>query len=234
MTTSPTITGTIRLHVEVANPLESNEATELRSKIENFFESIRLSMFKGRLLTVHNVDQAKDGSLAARFDVEELEAGAFRVLLGMLSYYSMIVAPLSAMTARLESDEHASNLLSESAPIPALEAEPPFEVEISLRNGVAPPLVVEVEFGQALSDQDKDRLADDIMVWTAVVHGGYPIDDQGPGNSAIGPLTVRYDDRHTLHLSADAFMAHEECFAPLQALLLHWNTDIPVLRLETE
>ena len=95
-------------------------------------------------------------------------------------------------------------------------------------------VVVEVVFADDLGDEDKDRLDRELRVWVTLVHGGYPRSGDPPGSSAIGPLSIRYDDAQTLRLSADAFLAGDECFASLQALLLHWHETTPVLSLETE
>lgn len=234
MAAPPTVRGTVRLYVAPVNALDDESARALLEVVENFVEALRLSMFRGKLVRIHGVSQADDGAVEARFDVLDVEPGAFRVLLGMLSHFSMIVAPLGAMTAWQEPQGSSPNLLTAHAPMPALPARVPFSVNLSTRGGAAPPLVVEVVLGKALSPDDKNRLARELLVWTAVVNGGYPGGNDPPGTSAIGPLSVRFDDAQTLRLSADAFMAGPECFVALQALLLGWSNTIPVNSLETE
>jgi len=237
MTSSvPTIGGTVRLRAVPQAPLDPAEAQQLRIVVEQFLEALRLRALPGTLRDVHAFEQAADGSIEACFDVLDVELGVFRVLYGLLSHFSLIVAPLRSVTAQRESPvlPALGELLGTDAPLPKLHAQPPFPVRISIRPGAAPPLVVEVVFGKALSDEEKDRLDREIRVWAALVQGGYPRPGDPPGSSALGPFTVRHDDAETLHLSAEAFFAGEECFESLAALLLHWSASIPVVSLETE
>lgn len=258
MTDSSAIGGTVHLLVAPQDALVEDDAAELRTIVEQFHEALRLYALPGTLGTVHALEQNADGAVTARFDVSDVEPYVFGVLQGMLSYFSFMVAPLSSTAAWIETpskpvtvDLHAPttkldekqappaepsgpNLLTIDAPLPVPGSDLPFSVDLSLRPGAAPPLVVEVVFADELGDEDKDRLDRELRVWVALVHGGYPRPGDPPGSSAIGPLSIRYDDAQTLRLSADAFLAGDECFASLQALLLHWHETTPVLSLETE
>lgn len=253
------MSGTIRLYVKPANPLGPDEAAELRAVVEQFFEALRLRALPGTMGTVHALDQKPEGALDARFDVIEVERGAFRVLHGMLEGFSCMVAPLGGALAWREppSDEGtvdllaataplvssaaspeppplADNLLTTDAPLPVLGPRVPFEVSFSFQGGAAPPLAIEVAFASPLTDDDKDRLDREIRVWAALVQGGYPLPGDPPGASALGPFTVRFDDAQTLRLSAESFLAGDECFESLRALLLQWNATTPVVSMETE
>jgi hypothetical protein len=257
--TPPTLSGTIRLYVKPAAPLGPDEAAELRAVVEHFFEALRVRALPGTMGTVHTLEQKPEGVLDARFDVIEVELGSFRVLHGMLEGFSCSVAPLGgaiawreppsdegtvdllAATAPLVSPDaghepppHAENLLTTNAPLPTLGARVPFEVSFSFQGGAAPPLAIEVVFANPLTDDDKDRLDREIRVWAALVQGGYPLPGDPPGASAMGPFTVRFDDPQTLRLSAESFLAGDECFDSLKALLLRWHTTTPVVSLETE
>lgn len=258
MTAAPVINGTVHLQVTPQTALAEDDAAELRTIVEQFHEALRLHVLPGTLGSVHSFEQSTDGAVTARFDVSDVEPYAFRVLKGMLGYFSFMVAPLGLVAAWIETpsrpitvdlhapttkldaeDDHPAepsgpNLLTTDAPLPVAGSDLPFTVDLSLRSGAAPPLVVEVVFADELDDEDKDRLERELRVWVALVHGGYPRPGDPPGSSAIGPLTIRYDDAQTLRLSADAFFAGDECFASLQALLLHWHETTPVLSLETE
>ena len=259
-TKSPsTLSGTIHLYVKPTNHLGPDEAAELRAVVEHFFEALRLRALPGTMGTVHALDQKPDGALSARFDVIEIERGAFRVLHGMLEGFSCIVAPLGgalawreppsnegtvdllATTVPLVSSDAspeppplAEDLLTTDAPLPLLGARVPFEVSFSFQGGAAPPLAIEVVFANAVTDDDKDRLDREIRVWAALVQGGYPLPGDPPGASAMGPFTVRFDDAQTLRLSAESFLAGDECFVSLKALLLQWNATTPVVSLGTE
>ena len=257
--TPPTLSGTIRLYVKPQDPLGPSEAAELRGVVEQFFEALRLRALPGTMGTVHTLDQKPDGAVGACFDVIEVERGAFRVLHGMLEGFSYMIAPLGGTLAWREppSDEGtvdllavtaplvpsdaspeppplAENLLTTPAPLPVLGARVPFEVSFSFQGGAAPPLAIEVVFANPLTDDDKDRLDREIRVWAALVQGGYPLPGDPPGASAMGPFTVRFDDPQTLRLSAESFLAGDECFESLKALLLRWNATTPVVSLETE
>lgn len=258
MTDAPIIGGTVHLHVAPQAVLTKDDAVELRTIVEQFHGALRLHALPGTLGTVHALDQNANGALTARFEVSDVEPCSFRVLNGMLSYFSFMAAPLGptaawiespskpvtidlhAPTTRLDAEEVPSagpsgpNLLTTDAPLPAVRSDLPFSVELSPRPGAAPPLVVEVVFAEELGEEDKDRLDRDLRVWAALVQGGYPRPGDPPGTSAMGPFTIRYDDPQTLRLSADAFLAGDECFASLQALLLHWHETTPVLSLEIE
>ncbi len=236
-TTTPpaTITGTIRLYVVPCEPLGSEQADELHAVVGSFLEALRLRMLPGMLGTIHDITRGDDGKVDARFEVVELELGALRVLHGMLAYFSVMVAPLGTMMAWCGPAGSTPNLLDTHAPLPVLRGELPFEVNVMFgAGGAAPPLVVEVVFGRPLTDDEKDRFDREIRVWTALVHGGYPEPNELPGGSAIGPLTVRYDDSQTLRLSAEAFLAGDECFEALKALVVYWSVTVPVVSLETE
>lgn len=229
------ITGTLRVHVVPCEPLDDGQANELHTTIQRFLDAQRLRMFPGKLGTVHRVERRQDGTVDACFDVTELELGALRVLHGMLSYFSVMVAPLGTVMAWLEPVGSTPNLLDSDAPFPVHRLRLPFDATFTTSgNGAAPPLVVEIVFARALTDEEKDRLDREIRVWTVLVNGGYPQAGDLPGSSAIGPLTVRYDDPQTLRLSAEALLAGDACFESLKALVASWSDTIPVVSLVTE
>jgi hypothetical protein len=233
--TPNSVTGTIRVYVAPCEPLVTEHADELHAVIESFLAALRLSMFPGKLGHVHDVARGEDGKADARFDVVELELGAFRVLRGMLAYFSLMVAPLGTMMAWCEPVGSTPNLLDTEAPLPVHRGPLPFHASFTVGGGgAAPPLAVEVVFARALTNEEKDQLDMEIRVWAALVQGGYPEADDEPGGSAMGPISVRYDDPLTLRLHAEALLASDACFEPLEALVVHWSATLPVVSLETE
>jgi hypothetical protein len=227
----PTTSGTVRFYLVPCEPLDTERADALHAVVERFVEALQLRMFPGTLGAVHAIGRGDDGKVDARFDVVELELGAFRVLRGMLVCFSVMVAPLGTMMAWREPAGSTPNLLDTDAPLPVLRGPVPFDATFDLCGGAMPPLVVEVAFGRALTDDEKDRLDHEIRVWPALVEGGYPEAGVLPDGSPIGRLTVRYDDPQTLRLSAEAFLAGDECFEPLKALVVGWSATIPVVSL---
>jgi hypothetical protein len=228
----PTTTGTIRLQVVPSAPLAPGEEVELKGTVESFFEALRLGLLSGSGGNVHGIQQLDGGAIDARLEVHSVEAGAWLVLHGMLEYFAQMVAPLGSV---LLTEERSGLMLPmTTGPRPICTAPLPFAVDISLRNDAAPPLVATVTLDRALSDEEKDRLERELRVWIALVHGGYPAADHPPGNSAMGPLSIRFDDSRTLVLDSDAFFAGEECFEPLKALLVQWGKWVPVVSLEIE
>lgn len=231
---APSISGRIHLYVVPREPLELDQAAELHAVLETFLEALRLRMLPGKLVGVHALDRGEDGRIDACLDVEALDLGALRVLCGMLTYFAEMVAPLGTMMAWSASMASAPNLLGTDAPVPEVRDQRPFETTFTRSGrGAAPALVVEVVFGRALTDGEKDRLDTEIRVWAALVQGGYPAPGDLPGSSAIGPLTVRFDDPQTLRLHAEALLAGDTCFEPLAALVTEWSRSLPVVRLET-
>lgn len=229
------LTGTLRVHAAPSRPLDPGQADELHAALGSFLEALRLRMFPGALATIHGIARGDDGRLDARFDVVELELGALRVLHGMLSYVSVMTAPLATMMAWCEPVGSTPNLFDVDAPLPEHRQRLPFAASFEVGGaGAAPPLSIEVVFARALGDDEKDRFAREILVWVALVHGGYPEAGDPPGSSAMGPVTVRYDDPQTLRLHAEAFLAGDACFVSLAALVMGWASTIPVLSLETE
>ena len=229
------ITGTLRVYVAPSRALEPDQADELHAVLGCFLEALRLRMFPGTLATVHGLARGDDGKVDARFDVVELDLGALRVLHGMLSYVSVMVAPLGTMMVWCEPVGSTPNLFDVDAPLPKHRHRLPFEAALAVGGaGASPPLSVEVTFGRALTDDEKDRFERELRVWVALVHGGYPEDGDPQGSSAMGPVTVRYDGSDTLRLHAEAFLAGDACFEPLMALVAGWASTIPVVRLETE
>lgn len=229
------ISGTVRVYAAPGEPLEDDQAGELSMVIERFLDALRLGMFAGTLERVHFVTRGDDGKVDARFDVVELELGALRVLYGMLTYFSIMVAPLGTVMAWTEPVGSTPNLFDFDAPLPVHRGALPFPTRLELNEaGAAPPLVVDVVFGRALTAEEKGRFDWEIQVWASLVQGGYPEPGDLPGSSAIGPLTVRYDDPQTLRLSAEALLAGEACLEPLKALVAEWAASLPVLSLETE
>jgi hypothetical protein len=92
---------------------------------------------------------------------------------------------------------------------------------------------VEVVFGRALTDEEKDRFDQELRIWAALVHGGYPEPGELPGSSTIGPLEVRFDDARTMRARAEAILAGDACLEPLRALVVGWSASVPVVRLAT-
>lgn len=255
----PTISGPIHLHVTPKSSLGADDAAALRAVVDHFLEAVRVHALPGTLGVIHKITQTAEGVLNACFDVLAAEPGSFRVLHGMLEGFSLLVAPLRGAVAwrephategtvdllaataplpspvvRPEPPPHVENLLTAAEPLPVLGAPVPFDVTLSFRAGAAPPLAIDVVFADPLADDDKDRIDHEIRVWAALVQGGYPRPGDPPGASAMGPFTVRFDDPQTLRLSSDAFLAGDECFESLKALLLHWHATTPVVSLETE
>jgi hypothetical protein len=240
MTSTPqgsltTITGTVRLHVVPCELLDADQTYELHMVRERFLAALRLRMFPGVLRVAHGITHRPDGKVDAGFDVVELELGAMRVLHGMLSYYSVMVAPLGTTMAWLEPVGSTPNLLETDAPLPRHRGRLPFDATLTATgSGAAPPLVIEVVFGRALTDDEKERLDQEIHAWAALVAGGYPEAGDLPGSSTIAPLLVRYDDPWTLRAGTEALLAGEACLEPLKALVVRWSTTIPVVSLEIE
>lgn len=231
----PTITGTVRVYAAPTRALDPDQADELHAVLGCFLEALRLRMFPGTLATVHGIARGDDGKADARFDVVELELGALRVLYGMLSYFSVMVAPLGTVMAWCEPVGSTPNLFDVDAPVPKHRDGLPFEGSFTVGGaGACPPLSVEVVFGRVLGDEEKDRFDREIRVWVALVHGGYSEDGDPPGSSAMGPVTVRYDDPQTLRLHADAFMAGDASFESLKGLVAGWASTIPVVSVELE
>ena len=231
----PAITGTLRVYVVPCEPLDHDQADELHATLEQFLAALRLRMFPGTLAVVHGITRGDDGKADARFDVVELELGALRVLYGMLSYFSVMVAPLGTMMAWLEPVGSTPNLLDVTESVPMHRHRLPFDATFTIDDaGAAPPLSVDVVFGGPLTDDEKKRLDQEIRVWVALVHGGYPEDGDPPGSSAMGPITVRFDDPQTLRLHAEAFLGSTLCFEPLEALVVRWSATMPVISLETK
>lgn len=231
----PAITGTVRVYVAPCRPLDPDQADALHEVLERFLDALRLRMFPGTLSRLHGITRGDDGKADARFDVVDLDLGAFRVLHGMLSYASVMVAPLGTIMAWCEPVGTTPNLLDARAPLPMYRGLLPFDATFTVgAAGASPPLMVEVVFGRALTEEEQDRLDDEIRVWVALVHGGYPEDGDPTGSSAMGPITVHYDDPGILQLHAEVFLASDSSFESLKALVVHWSTEMPVVSLETE
>lgn len=229
------ITGNLRVYVVPCEPLGTEQSDELHTAFGSFLDVLRLRLFSGTLRAVHCITRGDDGKLDASLDVVELELGALRVLHGMLSYVSVMGAPLGTMMAWLDPVGSTPNLLDSDAPWPAYRGPRPFHATFEAGGtGAAPPLAVEIVFGRTLTNDEKDRLDHEIRVWAALVNGGYPQDGDLPGSSAIGPFTVRYDDPQTLRLHAEALLAGDACFEPLVALVARWSAMLPVVSLATE
>jgi hypothetical protein len=231
---STAISGTIRVYVVPCEPLEDDQAGDLYMVVERFLDALRLGVFPGTLERVHSITREDDGKVDARFDVAELELGALRVLYGTLTYFSIMVAPLGTVMAWTEPVGSTPNLFDFDAPLPVHRGGLPFDTRLEISEAdAAPPLVVEVVFGRALTAEEKDRFDWEIQVWASLVQGGYPEPGDLPGSSAIGPLTVRYDDPQTLRLSAEALLAGEACLEPLKALVAEWAASVPVVSVAT-
>jgi hypothetical protein len=224
------ITGTIHVYVVPCEPLDDDQADELHAVIERFLDALRLRMFPGTLRVVHGVDRGDDGKAHARFDVVELDLGALRVLHGMLNWFAMMVAPLGTMMAWCEPVGTTPNLFDLDVPLPVHHGPLPFAVTSTLGSTTATPsLTVEVRFAHALTPEDQHRLGHELRVWAALVHGGYPEPGELPGSSTIALLSIRFDDRHTLRLHADAILASDACLEPLKALVAGWSATIPAI-----
>lgn len=231
----PAIRGTLRIYVVPCEPLEDDQTDELCMVLERFLDAMRLGMFPGTLENIQEITRGDDGKIDARVDVVDLDPGALRVLYGMLAYFSIMVAPLGTMMAWCEPVGTTPNLLDTDSPLPSHRGELPFDATFTIGGaGAAPPLVVEVVFGRALTDEERDRFDWEIQVWAGLLQGGYPEAGDLPGSSTIGPFTVRFDDPQTLRLSAEGFMAGDACFEPLKALVTDWSAIVPVVSLETE
>lgn len=229
------ITGTVHVHVVACEPLDSERVEELHAVLEHFVDALRLRMFPGVLRAFHGITHRSDSKVDAAFDVVELEIGALRVLHGMLTYFSVMVAPLARTMAWLDPVGSTPNLLDTDAPPPIYRGPLPFNANFTIASsGAAPPLAVEIVFGHALADEHKNRFDRGLRVWAALVQGGYPEHDDLPGTSTMGPLTIRYDDPWTLRATTEGFMAGDACFEPLKALVAGWAPSIPVVSLETE
>lgn len=172
--TTSTISGNIALSVGLKDPLEAEHAKELRAIVDDFLAGVRMSLLGGSLLEGHEISQSKEGAIEARFGVKDVDRGAFRVLLGLFKFFEEVFVPLGEMQAHVRGGDTQHNLMTESDPLPTVSQELPFEVDLSIREEIAPPLVVEVEFGRKLTDAEMDRLEEEMMVWAALVQGGYP------------------------------------------------------------
>lgn len=231
----PAITGMVRVYVAPSRPLDTGHADLLHAIIGSFLDALRLRMLPGTLLEAHSVVRGDDGKADARLAVANLDLGSLRVLYGMLSHFSVMVAPLGTMIAWCEPPGSTPNLLDVDAPLPGYSTRLPFHATLSIDYpGAAPRLAVEVGFGRALTDEEQNRLGHELRVWVALVHGGYPKDGGPPGSSAMGPIAVRFDAPNTLRFHADAFLASVASFESLKALVVHWSSKIPVMGLDAE
>ena len=228
---SMAITGTINVYVVPCEPLERDEADELHAIIERFLGAVCLHMFSGTLRCVHAISRGDDGKAHARFDVTELDLGAFRVLHGMLSWFAMMVAPLGTIMAWCEPVGSTPNLFDLDVPLPVHWDPPPFATSVRVTTDSS--LTVEVRFARALTTLEQHRFTEELHGWAALVHGGYPEPGELPGSSTISPISIRLDDPNTLRLHADAILAGDACLEPLRALVACWSTSVPVVHLMT-
>lgn len=230
-----TISGILRIYVAPCQSLDDDQAGELHTVVEQFLDALRLGMFPGRLEAIRGFTRGDDGKLDVRVDVVDLELGALRVLYGMLIYFSIMVAPLGTVMAWVDPVGSTPNLFELDRPFPVHAGALPFDATFAVGDrGASPPLVVEVVFGRALTEDERERFAWEIQVWAALVQGGYPEPGDLPGSSAIGPLAVRCDEPGTLRLRAEAMLAGDACFEPLKALVSEWAASVPVVSLGTE
>lgn len=227
-TRSP-VTGTIRVYVVPCEPLDPDPAAELCSIVERFLDALRLELFPGTLTAVRSIVQGDDGKVDASFDVTGLDLGALRVLYGMLTDFSMTVAPLGTIMAWCGPVSSAPNLFDTDAPVPAYRGRLPFDATVTFSDtGAAFPLDVEVVFDRELDAEERLRFEREIWAWSALVRGGYPESGELPGTSSIGAFTLRYEGLRALRITVEAFQAGVECLEPLKALVVHWSTSVPV------
>lgn len=232
---SMAITGTIHVYVVPCEPLDCDHANELHAVIAHFLDALRLGMFPGKLRVAHDTVRGDDGKAHARFDVAELDLGALRVLHGMLNWFAMMVAPLGTMMAWCEPVGSTPNLFDLDVPLPVCRGPLPFAATSKLScNTATPSLTVEVCFARALTTDEQHRFDQDLRIWAALVHGGYPEPGELPGSSTIAPISVRFDAPHTLRLHSDAILAGDACLEPLRALVVGWSATALVTRLQSE
>jgi hypothetical protein len=223
------VTGTVRVYVVPCEPLDSHQTGELHSVMGRFLDALGLGLFPGTLQAVHPVTRGDDGKVDAFFDVTELDPGALRVLYGMLTDFSLTVAPLGTIMAWCGPVGTTPNLFDTDAPMPEYRGGFPFDATITFSDtGSAFPLIVDVVFDRELDAEERHRFEREIRAWAALVHGGYPERGELPGTSTIGPFTVRYEDPRTLCLTVETLQAGAECLEPLKALVVRWSTSVPV------
>lgn len=228
------ITGTIHVYVVPCEPLDRDHADELHAVIDRFLAALRLGMFPGTLRLVHDTTRGDDGKAHARFDVMELDLGALRVLHGMLNWFAMMVAPLGTLMAWCEPVGSTPNLFDLDVPLPVRRCPLPFAATSTFSSTTATPsLTVAVRFARALTTDEQYRFTQELHLWAALVHGGYPEPGELPGSSTIAPLRVCFDAGHTLRLHTDAILAGDACLEPLRALVARWSVTVPVASLVT-
>jgi hypothetical protein len=234
---SMAITGTIHVYVVPCEPLDRDHADELHAVIDRFLAALRLGMFPGTLRLVHDTMRGDDGKAHTRFDVMELDLGALRVLHGMLNWFAMMVAPLGTLMAWCEPVGSTPNLFDFDVPLPTHRGPLPFATTSmfsSTSTSATPSLRAEVRFARVLTIDEQHRFTQELHLWAALVHGGYPELGELPGSSTIAPISVRFDQSHTLRLHTDAILAGDACLEPLRALVARWSAIIPVVHLQSE
>lgn len=207
--------------------------------LDSFIGAISSGMYQsGELLGNVDIITVKGGKNSRRryrgrrFTARGLPPGVFRILSGMFAYFSEMFSPLELYAAY--QNDSSTNLLEVKADYPLVVDKLGFRVMKGELVGVAPELLIRLEFMQAVPSDVRDDLIQPFEYWDELMCGGFPPEGESPGDSGVGPGSTRFIDQYTVEHYLESFRGDPVCFNLIINLASHWSKRFPVRKVEIE
>ena len=207
--------------------------------LDSFIGSVSSGMYQSAellgnvdMITVREGKDSRRRYRGRRFIARGLSRGVFRILSGMFAYFSEMFAPLERYVACL--NDSSTNLLELKADYPLVVDKLGFRVMKGELVGVAPELLIRVEFMQAVPQGVRDDLIQPFEYWDELMCGGFPPEGESPGDSGVGPGSTRFIDAYTVEHYLESFCGDPVCFNLIINLASHWSKRFPVRQVEIE
>ncbi|GJG86591.1 hypothetical protein tb265_17720 [Gemmatimonadetes bacterium T265] len=218
--------GSFRVECRAAADLPDDALQKLDAVLQGFVDSIPAGLFyparSGDAAVLPPAPGDERRYRGRVFSAERLTPGAFRVLNGMLASFHTMTAPLATAAAYL--NDGPVNLLRVRAPYPTAPTALPFEVEIAEpAEGVAPPASVRVEFVTPPPAEERETFLPPFATWNRLVWGGYPVDDDPPGESGVGATETHFLTPRVLEHAIESYRADARCFDLIVNLATAWS-----------
>lgn len=228
------LSGTFRIECRTKGDLNEVQLAGLNRLLDGFVDAIALGMFLPATLQgePQSLAQAPPRVHGRTFSATQLHPGAFRILNGMFVFYSGYVAPLDQSSARIE--RASDDLLRTRTPFPPAVAKPPFPVQVTEPKASAPPLAIRVDFATAPLRSDRPELMRAFEIWNCLMSGGFPPEEQPPGESGIGPAMTTFLSPTLLEHAVEGYIADPACFHVIINVVTALARKYPVVGLEIE
>jgi hypothetical protein len=124
------------------------------------------------------------------------------------------------------------NLLDAVADYPPAATGIEFKITIDEPQGIAPSLLVQVEFFKPPAPEARKNFTQPFKYWDELVCGGFPSRGVGPGDSGVGASETRFIDPYTVEHYLESYEADSACFNLIINLAAFWSKDHPVRHVE--